>query len=178
MFVMRSAFRSSLVIAAATMLGLQAAGCAKGERQKPMLLGPVDAGAGSLEAIRRELAATWSLNRLEVIAPDGARRQVAARGTLSYDAYGALAIKGVVDDPSRPAALVLDYSGRIVIDPAKKEFRPADFESATPVDAAQVAPVSLDKVRRFELGGDRLAITYLDAAGKPTAETVWNRTGR
>ena len=66
----------------------------------------------------------------------------------------------------------------IVIDPAKKEFRPADFESAKAVDAAQVAAVSLDKVRRFELGGDRLAITYLDAAGKPTAETVWNRTGR
>ncbi len=175
---MRSAFRSSLVIACATVLGLQAAGCAKGDRQKPMLLGPVDAGPGSLESIRRELAGTWSLTSLEVIAPDGARRPVRARGTLTYDAYGALAIEGVVDDPDRPAALVLDYSGRIVIDAAKKEFRPADFESAKPVDAAQVAPVSLDKVRRFEVGGNRLAVTYLDGAGKPTAETVWNRTGR
>jgi hypothetical protein len=155
-----------------------AAGCAGKPSQRAVKLGPVDAGAGSLEATRRDLAGNWTLGRLEVIGPDGVRQVVKAHGTLNYDAFGSLIINGVIDDPRLTNAVVLNYTGRIVIDPAKHEFYPADFESDKPVDASRVAPISLDKVRRYELAGDSFTVTYLDASGKATAVAVWGRASR
>ena len=126
-------------------ISAQAAGCAGAPSQRPAKLGPVDTGAGSVESTRRALAGNWTLGSLEVIGSDGVRQTVKAHGTLSYDAFGSLIVNGVIDDPRLTNAVVLNYTGRIVIDPAKHQFYPADFNSEKPVDAAQIAPVSLDK---------------------------------
>jgi hypothetical protein len=152
-----------------------AAACAGAPSQRPVKLGPVDAGTGSVEATRRALAGNWSLATLEMIGPDGNPTPVKARGTLTYDAFGGLIINGVIEDASRTNALVLNYSGRIVIDPVKHEFYPQEFESDKPIDPARMAAVSLDKVRRYELTADRFVVTYLDASGKATAVAAWTR---
>jgi hypothetical protein len=147
-------------------ISAHAAGCAEAPSQRPAKLGPVDTGAGSVESTRRDLAGHWTLGSLEIIGADGVRQTVKAHGTISYDAFGSLIINGVIDSARLTNAVVLNYSGRIVIDAAKHPFYPADFESDKPVESSRIAPISLDKVRRYDLAGDRFTVTYLDVAGK------------
>lgn len=151
------------------------AGCAPSPRQRPVKMGPVDAGAGTLEAARRELEGAWVLQTLEIVNASGAFEPVKASGTLAYDAYSNLQINGKIDDPRLQKAIPLDFSGRVVIDATKREFYPADVEAGPKVDTSKLAPVGLDKVRKFEVTGDRLVVTYQDASGKPTAKTTWRR---
>jgi hypothetical protein len=150
------------------------AGCAGSPSQRPVKLSDVNTAAGTVESTRRQLAGNWTLGRLEVIR-NGTPQVVKAHGTLSYDAFGSLTINGVIDDPRLTDAVVLNYTGRIVMDVTKHEFYPADFESNKPVETSRVAPISLDKVRRYELSENRFVVTYLDASGQPTAITVWSR---
>jgi len=150
-------------------------GCAAAPRQRPVKMGPVDAGAGSLEAARRELEGTWVLQTLEVVNTAGTFEPVKASGTLAYDAYSNLEIHGKIDDARLQKAIVLEFTGRIVIDPAKRVFYPADVEAGPQVEASKLAPIGLDKVRKYEVAGERLVVTYQDASGKPTAKTTWRR---
>lgn len=167
------------IIAVALLAALAAisAACEAAPRQRPVRMGPVDTGAGSLEAARRELQGSWSLTSLEAVDASGARQQVKANGVLSFDTYGNLTITGRIDDPRLDAAIPLAFTGRIVIDPAKGVFYPADVEPDTdrPVDTTRLAPVGLDKVRRYSVTGDTLVVTYLDASGKATAVATWRR---
>lgn len=158
-------------------LAAQSGACAPGPRQRPVRMGDVDTGSGSLEAARRELQGSWALGSLELVEATGARQPVKARGVLSYDAFGNLRITGTIDDSRLEKAIPLQFTGRIVIDPAKRVFYPADVEGPKPADPKQLAPVGLDKVRQYEVSGDKLVITYLDASGKPTAVTTWKKTG-
>lgn len=171
---------SSLIAGAGTVaLMCAAAGCAATPRQRPIEMGPVDVGPGSLEATRRALEGTWTLANLEVVDKAGARRPIKAGGQLTYDAFGNMHIRAVVEDKALFETLVLDYDGRIVIDPNNKEFRPAGLTSDRPVDPSQIVPVSPDKVRRYELTADTFVVTYVDASSAPTAVATWRRpTGR
>ncbi len=172
---MRRAIAPWRRIVCAGALAALTTGCLTTPNTGSPKLGPVDTGPGTVEATRRALAGHWSLARLEVIGADGATTQVKARGTLTYDEFGNLAIHGSIDDARLASAITLEYTGRILIDPAKHEFYPRDFESDTPVDSARIAPVALDKVRRYELTAARFVVTYLDASGKPTAIATWTR---
>jgi hypothetical protein len=163
------------VVACLACSWLCVAGCAPSPRQRPVKMGPVDAGAGSLEAARRDLEGTWVLQTLEIVNPSGGFESVKASGTLAYDAYSNLQINGKIDDPRLQKSIPLDFNGRVVIDPSKREFYPADIEAGPKVDTAKLAPIGLDKVRKFEIAGDRLVVTYQDASGKPTAKTTWRR---
>ena len=169
---------SSLIAVAGTVaLVCVAGGCAATPRQRPIEMGPVDVGPGSLEATRRALEGTWTLVTLEVIDKAGARRPIKAGGQLTYDAFGNMTIRGVVEDKALFETLVLDYEGRIVIDPVKKEFRAAALTSDRPADPSQIGPVSPDKVRRYELTADTFVVTYVDASTGPTAVATWTRPG-
>jgi hypothetical protein len=154
---------------------LMACGCAGGPSQKNIKMGPVDTGAGSLEATRRALTGTWTLASLEVVNAAGAHRAVKATGQLTYDAYGSMIIHGVVQDAALADTLVLEYAGRIVIDTTKHQFYPADLVAASPADPGQIAAISPDKARAYELVGNSFVVTYLDKAGKPTAVARWRR---
>lgn len=162
------------VIAALVFLS----GCAGGPRQRPIPIGPVETGEGSLAAVRKELQGSWVLTSLEVVDASGARNPVKANGALSFDAYSNLVISARIDDPRLEKALPLDFTGRIVINPDKRLFYPADVEGAPgqEVDPKALGPVSSDKIRQYTITGDTLVVTYLDAAGKPTAVTTWRRT--
>lgn len=166
----------SLVLTAGVACsGAYVAGCAPSPRQRPVKMGPVDTGAGSLEAARRELEGTWVLQTLEIANTTGTFEPVKASGTLAYDAYSNLEIHGKIDDPRLQKAIVLDFTGRIVIDAAKRVFYPADVDAGPQVDASKLAAIGLDKVRKYEVAGDRLVVTYQDTSGKPTARTTWRR---
>jgi hypothetical protein len=147
------------------------AGCAPRARVRPVKMGDVDTGAGSVEATRRQLEGTWELFRLEAIDASGNARPVKASGRLQYDAYGNMQVKGVIEDPALKNALVLDTEGRIVIDPVKKQFHAADVGETDP----RLKAIAPDKVRTYELTPSEFVVTYQDANGKPTARAVWHR---
>ena len=151
-------------------------GCAAGNNDKIMRTSPVTKGPNSLEATRRALEGTWTLVSLDVIDVRGNHRPVKATGELTYDAFGAMTVKAQIEDQAASNSLMINYTGRIVIDTTKSEFRPADLESAQPVDPTQVAPISPDKIRRFAIADDTLIVTYFDAASTPTAMIRWRRT--
>lgn len=159
------------------VLGMLLPACSSAPRQKPIGLGEVDTGPGSLEATRRALQGTWSLVSLELVDPAGARKPVKATGQLTYDAYGSMKISGRIDDAPDRTPVLLDFSGRIVIDTQRKQFYPADLVAGQPVDQSRLVPVSPDKARRYEITADTLTVTYMDAGGKPTAVANWRRAG-
>ena len=81
-----------------------AAACATSRpRQRPIEGGAVNAGPGSLEAVRRQLEGSWALVSAEVVSASGARQALKASAVLSYDAYGNLSLKGAYDDPAATA---------------------------------------------------------------------------
>jgi hypothetical protein len=171
-----SPVRRVVAVLPALFAAVALASCKPAPRQKPMLMGDVNAGAGSLEATRKALEGTWTLVSLDVVDAAGAKKPVKAKGQLTYDSYGAMTIKGAVEDDPTKTPMLLEYSGRIVIDTAKKLFYPADLvEEGQKVDPKRIAAVSPDKARKYEITADTLTITYLDKAGKPTAVSSWKR---
>jgi hypothetical protein len=150
-------------------------GCAAQQQMRQGRRTQVDAGEGSLEATRRALEGSWALASLEMVDANGSHQPVPASGRLTYDAFGTMTIRGVIEDPALKDKLVLDYHGRIVIDTTRLEFRAADLESDRPVDFDRIAAISPDKVRRYELSSDTLIVTYLDGSGKPAAVARWRR---
>jgi len=171
----RRSIHPTLVAAVATV-AIGAWGCHAAPVQKPLAGGPVQTGPGSLEATRRALEGTWTLQTLEVVDARGTHRKVKASGQLMYDAFGSMNVRGVAEDPALTDTLVIDFQGRIVIDTVRHEFYPADLVSDRPVDPSQIVPISPDKVRRYELSGNSLVVTYIDKDAKPTAVIHWSRS--
>jgi len=167
-----SALISTLVMAAAT---LATPGCASAPRGRPIPTGGIETGSGSLNETRKAMEGTWKLASLEVVDTKGGHRPVKAGGSLTYDGFGNMTVRGVIEDPALRDTLVIDYTGRITIDPAKHEFYPADLASERPLEQGQAAAISPDKVRRYELSGNQFVVTYLDASSKPTAVIKWQR---
>ena len=156
-------------------VSLSASACAKNTQMRAERMGLAESGPGSLAATRKALEGTWTLASLEMVDAQGMRRNVKASGQLSYDAYSNMTIRGVIEDASEAAPLVIDYQGRIFIDPAKREFYPADLVSLRPVEPGQGAAISPDKIRKYELSPDSFVVTYLDGSAKPTAIARWRR---
>ena len=102
-------------------------------------------------------------------------RPVKASGQLSYDAYSNMTVRGVIEDPEARAPIVLNFEGRIFIDPVKHEFYPADLKTDRPVEPSDIRAIAPEKIRRYELSPDSLIVTYLDAAAKPSAIARWKR---
>lgn len=167
-------------IGLALVLGLaagafSASGCVQPNSVRAGRMGAPNTGPGSVTAERKALEGSWTLVSLEMVDEQGARRAVKASGQLSYDAYSNMTIRGTIEDPANPNPIVIDYTGRIFIDPVKHEFYPADLKTDKPVEPSQITAISPDKVRRYELTPDSFVVTYLDAASKPTAVARWKR---
>ena len=176
---MSAPMRSIVVFSTAIPAALLCA-CAAAPRERPIELGPVDTGVGSIEYARRELEGKWNLERFEVRNPAGQMVTVKAQAVLVYDAYGNLNVKGELlqpmpgASPFQPRAM-LDYRGRIVIDPDKSEFRLLDPEGDVPPDADLTEAIGQQRVRRYEINGNRLRVSYLNSDGGVVASTTFTR---
>src|SRR5215213_2624603 len=165
---------AALVAGAATLCVL--AGCAKTARERPIQMGPVNTGAGSLEAVRRQLEGHWELVSLAV-APAGGGTLVPleARGTLTYDEYGNLTVDAHTKDPNAPQAArsanLLAFSGRAVIDAARSELKLMDVTGS--VDPNTV--ISTERRRRYAFEGDLLKLSSLQPDGQVAATATWRR---
>ena len=158
---------SAIALAASVGVGCQAA-----PRQRPVKMGPVATGPGSLESARRQLEGNWELVSYDVLGADGKATAMTGAGTLSLDAYGNLNLEARAETKAGKV-LPMSMQGRIVIDPAQQSFALADVDaSGQPVPAVQVSP---DKRRFYSFDGDVLRIEVRDAAGKATARSSWRR---
>ena len=113
----------ALMVSSAVALGA----CAASSRQRPVGMGDVSTGAESLAATRKQLEGTWTLTRFEVADNTGQLITVRAKAQLTYDAYGNLSIRGVLEEPLPGQKTVtespaLAYTGKAVIDTARKEM--------------------------------------------------------
>lgn len=151
------------------------AGCAAQESRRPLHTTAVDTGAGTTESVRRQLEGTWILDSFTVFDGSGAPRTVGASGSLTYDAFGNLALIGKIDDPTTAGAHAnsLAFKGRAVVDPGAHRIVLADLQGN--VDASALpANMSPEKVRFYTFDGDTLSLETRDGT-RVLARTVWKR---
>jgi hypothetical protein len=167
-------------------LGLLVAGlaaitaCSYKASQKNISRGPVDTGPGSLADMRAQLKGTWVLQEMKVRNGSGQLQPVRAQATLDCDDFGNVKVNGALLEAlpqSQPGTTdhVLAYTGRIVIDTAKQEFRLDNPEAAAPVDPGLASTVGPSLVRKFEITGNQLHVRFVDPSGAVTAETTFQR---
>lgn len=157
------------------LLTILAGACAGAPRERPIELGPVDTGAGSVEAARRQLQGEWGLVALDAIAPSGEATRVKATAVLTYDDYGNFRIVGRFEDP-RVTRLELNrmlvFEGRAVVDARKQELTLFESGEGPPLRGT---PIATDRVRRYAFENDQLRLSTIDADGRVTATTTWQK---
>jgi hypothetical protein len=151
------------------------AGCQAAPRARPVKMGPVDAGAGSVEAARRQLQGTWQLVELDVYSPSGQKTPVQASGRLTYDDHGNLAMRGTITGSAQVDPSALNFEGRVAIDPDAHTIKLTGVTAASADDKRVDPKLDASKVRYYEFEGDLLKTTLKDSAGTTTATATWKR---
>lgn len=157
---------------------VSASACATSRpRQRPVEGGAVDAGPGSLEAVRRQLEGSWNLVSSEQVSASGQRSPVKATATLTYDAYGNFSMKGAADDPAATAdqKAALNFAGRIVIDTQQKTFRLLDVSQSESEFAKLPPELAASRTRAYAFDGDVLTMTVKDPTGRVVAVNTWRK---
>jgi hypothetical protein len=146
-------------------------------RQRPVEGGPVQAGPGSLESVRKQLEGTWNLVSAEVLSATGTRKTIKASAVLTYDAYGNLSLKGAYDDPAATAdqTATLNFTGRAVIDTQKQALRLLDLQESDGDFANLPAEMAARRLRAYSFQGDMLTLTVKDSKGNVTAVNTWRK---
>jgi hypothetical protein len=161
-----------------------AVGCSPGPMGKPVNATPMnrpvalgsDPASGVLESTRQRFFGTWDLVALEAAPPSGgARAEVTASGTLTYDEFGNLTIDAHTTDTDAPVAArevsVVVFKGRAVIDVPRSELKLMALTGN--VDPNEV--LSPERRRRFEFDADLLKLSSFDERGEVTAIATWRR---
>ncbi|MFO7692909.1 MAG: hypothetical protein R6V57_07490 [Vicinamibacterales bacterium] len=168
------------VIVPALALMMVAACATSRPRQRPVEGGAVDAGAGSLASVRKQLEGTWNLVSADVLSPAGERMTVKATAVLTYDAYGNFAMKGELDDPGATAEqrAALNFTGRAVIDIQRQVLRLLDVLQPEGDFAKLPADMAALRERAYAFDGDLLTLTVKNSSGRVTAINTWRRPAR
>ena len=176
---LRRAMNRSLLLAAAVLALAGSLACKAESLERPLDVGPVASGPGSIEAERRRLQGSWRLDRFEVIDSAGAARVVRAEAILTYDEYGNLTVRGKLLEPIPGEKTIehplLQYAGPIVIDPPKQQFRLGAIKAPTAIDPGLESKIDPSFLRKYELTDTTLKISYLNASGSPTAIASFTR---
>lgn len=136
----------------------------------------MNTGAGSTEAVRRQLEGTWDLVALEAATGGSSSRvPLKATGTLVYDEYGNLTIDAQSNDPAAPVAArevdLVSFKGRAVVDAVNSELKLMNLTGN--VDPNEV--LSPQFRRRFAFEADTLRLSSFDDQGRVMAISTWRR---
>lgn len=178
---MSSSFLRPASVAAVVLSLLLVAACAASSRQRPVSMGDVNTGAESLAATRKQLEGTWTLSRFEVADPAGKLTPVRAKAQLTYDAFGNLSIRGVLEEPLPGQQTVTDqpalaYTGKAVIDTVRKEMVLTGTSATVEPDPTILAKIGLESRRRYEFGGDgTLTISIMNANGGISSRATFRK---
>jgi hypothetical protein len=164
----------------AGVLVAAAAACGPAPRQKPVLMGPVDQGAGTLTEARKYLEGRWNLESFEVYPPGKGPIALKGAGTLNYDEFGNLRIEIRADQSSadvlRAAGIdirdgTISSDGRTVVDLQNKTL--SYVVQGQPSTAG--GPLAMNRPRHWQVDGDLLTLSTRDEAGKPLSVGKWRR---
>ncbi len=79
------------------------------------------------------------------------------------------------DSSAQLASSAVDYSGQIVIDPRKSEFRMTEQQAAEPLNRDLQSVLRLSRVRRYEISADTLKIHVMDEGNAIVATTTFRK---
>jgi len=166
------------------LLGAVAAGitaCSAAPRQRPVEMGPVASGPGTLASARKFLEGRWTLESFELRQPGKPPLVLKGAGTLVYDDMGNLTMNIRADEASsdllRAAGVdirdgVIATAGRTAID--------LQNHTLTYVVQGQAplirGPLGTDRPRYWEVTGDMLTLTTKDGSGEPASIGKWRKT--
>lgn len=158
-------------------------GCAAAPRERPVKMGPVDTGAGTLTAARKYLEGRWNLESFEVFPPGKPPITVKGEGTLLYDDYGNLKID-IRTDAATGEALsrvgivlkdgIVASEGRTVIN-LQDQTLTYVIEGQGGQGFERSGPLGMGRPRHWKVEGDLLTLTTKDDAGKPLSIGRWRK---
>lgn len=160
------------------LVGLMA--CQGSPSQRPVKLGPVDEGAGSLVQARRYLEGRWSLESFEVFPAGKPPVALKGTGTLTYDDHSNLNIEIRADQASsdllRASGIdiadgVISSRGRTAVDLQNKTLTYVIEGQPT----AGSGPLAANRPRHWQVDGTLLTLTTQDDAGKPLSVGKWRK---
>jgi hypothetical protein len=156
-----------------------AVGCTASSRQRPVSVGDVDTGTGSLAAARKQFEGSWKLVSLHITSPDGKKSDLDATGALTSDAFGVLTVEYRLSEQGLKsmAALgvtspnpVISTTGRAVFNVQQQSvtYTSEDFMARSAgfdpkLAAARANPFALERIRYYSFESDgtlRLATKY------------------
>jgi hypothetical protein len=156
--------------------------CAPAPRQRPVRMGPVDTGAGTLASARQYLMGRWTLLSYDVMPPGRPTIALTGQGSLNYDEFGNLDVEVRVDDKTaqilEQAGIIaeggiLSTKGRTAIDlQAKTLTYVLDGQAAT---GAPSGPLALNRPRHWEVDANVLTLTTRDDNGQALSIGRWQR---
>jgi hypothetical protein len=154
--------------------------CAASERQRAISAGPVEAGPGTVGAVRTQLAGTWTLTKFEVRNTAGQLVPVRAKAQLTYDTFGNLSIKGVLEEPMPGQSTVtqapaLMYTGRAAIDVAKQELVLLGTEATVEPDPSILAKIAIDARRKYVVSDSELVMSAMDPEGRVISRATYKK---
>src|SRR5262245_49787392 len=170
--------RRLLVFACA--VALVGTSCKSTSNDRVIKMGKVEKGPGSLEYERRQLMGKWTIDTFEVADAAGQFHPVKVEGWLTYDEFGNMVMSANMLEPipgTSPKDLqpILNFNGHITIDPDKKEFHLNAPGAASKVDANRQKVAGEIIVRKYNVNGNVLTVTYVTPEGKTTGRAVLKR---
>ena len=158
---------------------LVVSGCAAAPINKPIDVGPVASGSGSLTAARKYLEGRWTLESFEVHPPGKPVVMLKGQGTLSYDDFGNLAMEIRTDqatsDLLQAAGIevqngIISSRGRTAVDMQNRTL--TYILEGQP---AGTGPLATSRPRYWQVDGNLLTLTTKDNAGNPASISKWRK---
>jgi hypothetical protein len=153
--------------------------CAPAPRQRPVKMGDVDTGAGTLTQARKYLEGRWTLESFEVHPPGKDPIQLKGSGDLEYDDFGNLRMEIRADEASADvlrAAGIDIQDGRI----SSNGRTVVDLQNRTLTYVIEgvsrgTGPLAVNRPRHWVVEGDLLTLTTKDDAGNPLSVGRWRK---
>jgi hypothetical protein len=174
--------RSTAIRFLVIAVSIAGAACSGAPRQRPVRMGPVDTGGGTLAAARAFLEGRWTLESFEVFPPGGAPITLKGQGTLSYDEFGNLQMDIRADEKSsdllRAAGIeirdnVISTSGRTAVDMQNRTLTYIVEGQAGAMSSS--GPLAANRPRHWVVEADTLTLTTKDEQGNALSIGRWRR---
>ena len=154
--------------------------CQAAPRARPVEMGPVGKGPGTLAAARKYLEGHWQLESLVFYPPGKPSATLRGTGTLTYDEFSNLSMV-LRPDPADAEALrsagfdvpesgTITTQGRTAVD-VQNHTLTYVVEGRDP----GLGPLALNRTRYWQVDGNILTLTTKDADGKPLTVGRWKK---